>query len=288
MHSHVSSFLQQFDTKIFEKQFWNKGSDATGFAVFSGRDGNKSCCILYYRFADVARQSTMVFTERTGLENLYSIVAYCTDVTRWVFLLWSCWKYSWQMRCLEPLWCESCGSGLVQMTDVNGSVADRWGVWSHCGVKVVVQVLLDDKCECSRSGGKWRQTEQMVPLLTCVGVNGDQVVSIICHSWLLESFCIHIPSSETTPSIHIPPDSLKKIQLHSFLCCHWTVMWAGVMFFFFLSYVYKSLDFHCHVMLCVQHRQCVSLPPNRSCIQTVLSWWWSTFSTEMCANKVIS
>ena len=29
------------------------------------------------------------------------------------------------MRCLEPLWCESCGLGLVQMTDVNGSVADR-------------------------------------------------------------------------------------------------------------------------------------------------------------------
>ena len=121
-------FLQQFDMKIFVKQFWNKDGPAAGFVVFSGRDGNKSCCILYYRFADVARQSTMVFTERTGLENLYSIVAYCTDVTRWVFLLWSCWKSSGQMRCLEPLWCESCGLGLVQMTDVNGSVADRWGV----------------------------------------------------------------------------------------------------------------------------------------------------------------
>ncbi|XP_076450110.1 ATP-dependent DNA helicase Q1-like isoform X2 [Babylonia areolata] len=47
----------------------------------AGRDGKKSHCILYYRFADVARQSTMVFTERTGLENLYGIVAYCIDVS---------------------------------------------------------------------------------------------------------------------------------------------------------------------------------------------------------------
>ncbi|KAK7098730.1 ATP-dependent DNA helicase Q1-like [Littorina saxatilis] len=47
----------------------------------AGRDGSKSHCILYYRFADVARQSNMVFTERTGLDNLYGIVAYCIDVS---------------------------------------------------------------------------------------------------------------------------------------------------------------------------------------------------------------
>ena len=29
------------------------------------------------------------------------------------------------MRRLEPLYCETCGLGVVQMTDVNGSVADR-------------------------------------------------------------------------------------------------------------------------------------------------------------------
>ena len=49
--------------------------------MVTGRDGEKSYCILYYRLADVARQSSMVFTERTGLENLYGIVAYCIDVS---------------------------------------------------------------------------------------------------------------------------------------------------------------------------------------------------------------
>lgn len=48
---------------------------------YTGRDGQTSLCILYYRFADVGRQSTMVFTERTGLDNLYGIVAYCIDVS---------------------------------------------------------------------------------------------------------------------------------------------------------------------------------------------------------------
>nr|QNH68105.1 ATP-dependent DNA helicase Q1 [Brachionus koreanus] len=45
----------------------------------AGRDGKTAHSILFFRFADVFRQSTMVFTEQTGLENLYSIVNYCID-----------------------------------------------------------------------------------------------------------------------------------------------------------------------------------------------------------------
>ena len=48
----------------------------------AGRDEQKSHCIVYYRFADVFRQSTMVFTEQTGLPNLYGIMAYCTDAAK--------------------------------------------------------------------------------------------------------------------------------------------------------------------------------------------------------------
>ncbi|KAK3101107.1 hypothetical protein FSP39_000993 [Pinctada imbricata] len=48
----------------------------------AGRDNQKSHCIVYYRLADVFRQSTMVFTEQTGLNNLYGIMTYCTDVAR--------------------------------------------------------------------------------------------------------------------------------------------------------------------------------------------------------------
>ena len=48
----------------------------------AGRDVQKSHCIVFYRLADIFRQSSMVFTEQTGLDNLYGIMAYCTDLTR--------------------------------------------------------------------------------------------------------------------------------------------------------------------------------------------------------------
>lgn len=50
----------------------------------AGRDEGRSHCIVYYKFADVFRLSTMVFTEQTGQENLYGIVRYCTDIKRYL------------------------------------------------------------------------------------------------------------------------------------------------------------------------------------------------------------
>ncbi|GFO18139.1 ATP-dependent DNA helicase q1-like [Plakobranchus ocellatus] len=46
----------------------------------AGRDDKRADCIVLYRFADVARQSSMVFTEQTGLQNLHGIVKYCIDM----------------------------------------------------------------------------------------------------------------------------------------------------------------------------------------------------------------
>lgn len=46
----------------------------------AGRDGLPAICILYFRLADVFRQSTMVCTEKTGIRNLYSIVRYASTV----------------------------------------------------------------------------------------------------------------------------------------------------------------------------------------------------------------
>lgn len=45
----------------------------------AGRDGNPAHCIIYFRVADAFRQSTMVFTEHTGLSNLYSMLRYCLN-----------------------------------------------------------------------------------------------------------------------------------------------------------------------------------------------------------------
>ena len=45
----------------------------------AGRNGKPSSCILFFRMADVFRQSTMVFTEHTGLSNLYNMLRYCLN-----------------------------------------------------------------------------------------------------------------------------------------------------------------------------------------------------------------
>lgn len=43
----------------------------------AGRDGLPSECLIYFRPGDVPRQSSMVFYENSGLQNLYDIVRYC-------------------------------------------------------------------------------------------------------------------------------------------------------------------------------------------------------------------
>ncbi|XP_065558545.1 ATP-dependent DNA helicase Q1-like isoform X2 [Artemia franciscana] len=48
----------------------------------AGRDDSPADCILYYRFGDLFRISTMVFAEATGLENVYGMVSYCIDSKR--------------------------------------------------------------------------------------------------------------------------------------------------------------------------------------------------------------
>lgn len=48
----------------------------------AGRDGKRAECILLYRFADMSKVTTMMFSERTGLKNAYAIVNYCINGTR--------------------------------------------------------------------------------------------------------------------------------------------------------------------------------------------------------------
>ncbi|XP_050233938.1 ATP-dependent DNA helicase Q-like 2 [Mercurialis annua] len=43
----------------------------------AGRDGAPSECLLFFRPGDAPRQSSMVFYENSGLQNLYDIVRYC-------------------------------------------------------------------------------------------------------------------------------------------------------------------------------------------------------------------
>ena len=64
-----------------------------------GRDGAPADCVLFFRAADVFRQSTMVFTEHTGLQNLYTMIRYCLNVT-------NC-RRSLIARSFGEKWCET-------------------------------------------------------------------------------------------------------------------------------------------------------------------------------------
>lgn len=45
----------------------------------AGRDGLRAKCILYYRFADYFRLSTLVFAQQTGLRKLSHMLDYCNE-----------------------------------------------------------------------------------------------------------------------------------------------------------------------------------------------------------------
>ncbi|CAA7395540.1 unnamed protein product [Spirodela intermedia] len=75
----------------------------------AGRDGLPSDCVLYYRPADVSRQSSMVFYENSGLQNLYDIVRYCQSRR-------SCRRNAFFHHFGEPLkdcngMCDNCANG---------------------------------------------------------------------------------------------------------------------------------------------------------------------------------
>lgn len=53
----------------------------------AGRDGKRAECILLYRMQDIARITTMGFTEHTGLENAYKMVEFAIDGSRCVKLV---------------------------------------------------------------------------------------------------------------------------------------------------------------------------------------------------------
>ncbi|KFK44908.1 hypothetical protein AALP_AA1G318600 [Arabis alpina] len=85
----------------------------------AGRDGLPSECVLFFRSADVPRQSSMVFYEYSGLQNLYDIVRYCQSKTK-------CRRSAFFRHFGEPSqdcngMCDNCAlSSEVKEVDVSG------------------------------------------------------------------------------------------------------------------------------------------------------------------------
>ncbi|KAJ8448366.1 hypothetical protein Cgig2_021994 [Carnegiea gigantea] len=96
----------------------------------AGRDGLPAECLLYYRPADVPRQSSMVFYENSGLQNLYDIVRYCQSRS-------ACRRAAFFRHFAEPLqdcngMCDNC---------VSSDEAKDIDVSSHA--KAMISVIQD-------------------------------------------------------------------------------------------------------------------------------------------------
>ena len=86
----VEGFLEQYFQELFQFQTpprnsifsWLSNVAIQQESGRAGRDDQKAHCIVYWRLSDLFRLSTMVFTEQTGLDNLYAMMAYCLDTEK--------------------------------------------------------------------------------------------------------------------------------------------------------------------------------------------------------------
>lgn len=83
----------------------------------AGRDDQPATCLILFRFADIFRQTTSVFTEKCGRENVYTMVRYCVEVRecRRVMFLRHFGEKQQNIRCHDGI-CDNCR--------IKGSVKD--------------------------------------------------------------------------------------------------------------------------------------------------------------------
>ncbi|XVF00024.1 hypothetical protein REPUB_Repub03eG0250600 [Reevesia pubescens] len=96
----------------------------------AGRDGLPSECLLFFRPADVPRQSSMVFYENSGLQNLYDIVRYCQSKRQ-------CRRSAFFQHFAEPL--QEC-NGMCDNCAFSSEVKE---VDASCHAKLMISLVHD-------------------------------------------------------------------------------------------------------------------------------------------------
>ncbi|EOY25440.1 RECQ helicase L2 isoform 1 [Theobroma cacao] len=96
----------------------------------AGRDGLPSECLIFFRPADVPRQSSMVFYEKSGLQNLYDIVRYCQSKRQ-------CHRGAFFQHFAEPL--QEC-NGMCDSCAFSSEVKE---VDASCQAKLMISLVHD-------------------------------------------------------------------------------------------------------------------------------------------------
>ena len=103
----------------------------------AGRDDKTAKCILYYKFQDAFRQATMVFTEQTGLDNLYGMLEYCLDMkTCRRKLISKHFGEAWDPVDCNKM-CDNC-----QRAEENSKYISKIFILAFCQKKIVSPILV--------------------------------------------------------------------------------------------------------------------------------------------------
>lgn len=128
----------------------------------AGRNGKGSHCIVYFRAADAFRQSTMVFTEHMGLQNLYAMLRYClnrAECRRAVIA--RCFGEKWEESDCDRS-CDICALYSSVSSDSGASTSagpserrrvaytyGEWDITDHC--KMLVELTEAEQAKSKRS-----------------------------------------------------------------------------------------------------------------------------------------
>ncbi|KAE9553747.1 hypothetical protein FO519_003057 [Halicephalobus sp. NKZ332] len=119
----------------------------------AGRDGKPAHCILYYKFPDVFRLSTMVCQEKTGKSNLYSMLAYATGAngcrrTMIAEHFDETWDESW---CKEM--CDNCRQAKKDGQDLSKEEDFNFEPYLETAIEIISSQSKDDKGKTGRITG---------------------------------------------------------------------------------------------------------------------------------------
>ncbi|KAJ9586228.1 hypothetical protein L9F63_020137 [Diploptera punctata] len=155
----------------------------------AGRDNKKAECIVLYRLADVFKLSTMVFTQQTGLQNLYNIVAYCLDQVRCRrTIIASYFDEAWDSQNCNAM-CDNCRRPRekkeVNVTQYCRSMYQLISNAAGNDVKLTAQKLID--AWYGKGAGNLRV--KSVPIPTFPRETGESVIAhLLVEGYLQEDF----------------------------------------------------------------------------------------------------